>query len=250
MGGTREVDTANDGSYAPYLARYRSGEWRAEIFRDLILADAERADCSTFLDIGCGRGFDDDISIQQTLASRAKQYVGVEPDESVPIGCHFTTVHRCILEDAPIAPNSIDLAFAVMVIEHLAEPEHFWRKLYTVLRPGGIFWGFTVDSRSAFAFLSYWSEVLHLKDPYLRLSQGERGVDRHLNYPVHYRSNSPSQIGRFVADFTECDVINFSRVGDLGRSVPGFLRPAADGVDALGIRAHLPGSLLLVHAVK
>ncbi|CAN0488568.1 unnamed protein product, partial [Phaeothamnion confervicola] len=62
------VDPSRDPRYAPFLTRYRSGEWRAPIFRDLILADAEQENCSTFLDIGCGRGFDDEPAIQQILA--------------------------------------------------------------------------------------------------------------------------------------------------------------------------------------
>ena len=40
--------------------RYRKGEWRSTIFRDMILTEARaQQPFPTFLDIGCGTGFDD-----------------------------------------------------------------------------------------------------------------------------------------------------------------------------------------------
>ncbi len=98
---------------APYLERYRQGEWRATIFRDLILADAARRPGElTFLDIGCGRGFDDDLPLQQSLAARAGRYIGIEPDAAMAVGAHVSEVHRCLFEDAPIPSGSVDVAFA------------------------------------------------------------------------------------------------------------------------------------------
>jgi hypothetical protein len=38
--GVSAVDTAD--LWAPYLERYRAGEWRDRIFHDVILADARR----------------------------------------------------------------------------------------------------------------------------------------------------------------------------------------------------------------
>ena len=56
--------------WAPYVEKFRQGVWRDRILHDLILEDArERGEGLTFLDIGCGRGFDGDMALQQSLAA-------------------------------------------------------------------------------------------------------------------------------------------------------------------------------------
>ena len=87
------------------------------IFRDMVQQDLQRRGSRrpTVLDIGCGRGFDDDVKLQASLAACAERYIGVEPDVDADLAAHFSETHRCLFEDAPIAPGSVDLAFAVMV---------------------------------------------------------------------------------------------------------------------------------------
>src|SRR5262245_46372604 len=119
--------------WKPYVERYRSGECRDRIMHDMILEDARRMRPPlTLLDIGCGKGFDGDVPLQHSLAAAAGRYIGIEPDTNVaPADC-FTEVHRCFLEDAPIAPGSVDVAFAIMVLEHLEAPQRFWDKVWDV----------------------------------------------------------------------------------------------------------------------
>src|SRR3954470_3075796 len=109
------------------LERYRSGECRDRIFRDMIFADTQpHGRDLTFLDIGCGQGFDGDVPLQASVARAAGTFIGVEPDRAIePQGC-FDVVHRCFFEDAPLEPESIDVAYAIMVLEHLPEPQRFW----------------------------------------------------------------------------------------------------------------------------
>jgi len=126
-----------------YLQRYRDGEWRAAVWRDMILADAlrlkQKSGKLTLLDIGCGSGFDNDANLQRSLAKISHEYIGVEPDESIELGEIFTSKYRCLFEHAPIEQNSIDIAFSVMVLEHIEKPRAFWNKIYDVLKKGGIF---------------------------------------------------------------------------------------------------------------
>ncbi len=89
------------GDWEAYRLRYRRGEWRAPIFRDMILADiASFPAPPAILDIGCGSGFDDDVRMQRPIVNAAGQYVGVDPDAAE--GPQF---HRTLFEDAPLAPT-------------------------------------------------------------------------------------------------------------------------------------------------
>lgn len=243
----------NDQVWTPYLERYHRGEWRGPVFRDLVLADAKAITQSrglTFLDIGCGRGFDDDATLQRTLATAAASYVGVEPDAGIALQPIFTTVHHCPFEDAPIPPASVDIAFAVMVLEHLAEPQRFWDKVHEVLADGGIFWGFTMDARHWFVTASLLAKRTRIKDYYLNALHGGRGDGRYENYPVHYRSNAPEQILQYTHAFRSVDLLNFTRVGQMDYYFPRWLRPLGHALDRFAIRRGKPGSILAMRVEK
>jgi len=236
----------------PYVRRYRdNAEWRATVFRDMILDDAKtRGSNLTFLDIGCGKGFDGDEQLQRDIAKVAGQYIGIEPDPDIKMGDYFTQVHRTTLEDAPIERGSIDVAFAIMVLEHLGDPQPFWDKLWDVLAPNGVFWALTVDGRHPFCRGSLWMQKLHFKDLYLNGVFGERGTDRYENYPVHYRCNTPEQVEAFARRFTSCDFVNFARVGQLNAYYPRVFHGLASAVDRRLIRHIKVGTLLAVRAEK
>ncbi len=239
-------------AWGPYRDRYRSGEWRDRIFRDMILADARNfGPGPTILDIGCGEGLDGSIPLQRSVAEAAGRFIGVEPDPAVTLGGHFTTTHRCTIEEAPLAAGSIDLAYAVMVLEHLAKPQSFWDKLFDVLADGGIFWGLTVDARHVFCRLSLWADRLKVKDFYLDRVLGQASkAGRYRNYPTYYRSNSPAQISRFTGAFRSSEFISFLRVGQWSPYLPSSLRWIADAIDARNIRRGRCGTLAAVRVVK
>jgi SAM-dependent methyltransferase len=237
--------------WAPYILRYRDGEWRDRIFRDMVAEDVRNmGDAPTILDIGCGRGLDGSLPLQRSLAEQAGHYIGVEPDPEVPLADHFREIHRTVFEEAPIEANSVHLAFAVMVLEHLPSPRPFWEKLRATLRQGGVFWAMTVDGRHPFARSSRWADRMHIKSRYLNLIYGKRGVQRYEDYPVYYRSNTPEQIRRHAVGFKSVELINFSRVGQWSPYLPLRLRPLADLWDHRSIRRGRPGTLLMIRAEK
>jgi SAM-dependent methyltransferase len=238
-------------SWHPYVERYRRGEWRAPIFLDMVLDDIRaRGGRPAVLDIGCGSGFDGDGKLQERLAAAAGTYVGVEPDPAAPLGPHFDAAYRCPFEEAPIRPGSVDVAVAVMVLEHLRRPAAFWAKLLEVLAPGGAFWGFTVDARHWFCRVSSWLERVRLKDLYLDGVLGKRGgATRYDNFPVYYRANTPAQVRRHAAGFARCEFLNLDKPGQVLPYLPRWLWPAAralEGRPATGRR----GVHLVIRAVK
>jgi len=216
----------------------------------MILTDVQRWGFPpTLLDIGCGRGFDDSHRLQASLAIHAGRYIGVEP-ATVSLQGYFDEVHRCHLEEAPIAPESIDLAFAVMVLEHLREPQSFFDKLHTVLAAGGIFWGFTMDARHWFCTASLAAKRFGIKTAYLNLVWGRSGQDRYENHPAYYRANTPDRI-RFLAHaFHEVRCLNFAREGQLDPYLPRPLRLLGRLLDRRAMARHRPGPILAVRLEK
>ncbi len=249
---TNENDISSE--FAHYLQRYSRGEWRATIFRDLILADAkkflQKQNELILLDIGCGSGFDCDAKLQNQLAEVASQYIGVEPDTDIQLEDIFTTAYRCRFEDAPIPPASVDIAFTVMVLEHFDDPKLFWDKLHLALRPSGVFWGFTVDARHLFVSASLLAEKLYIKNLYLNMLHGKRGEERYENYKVYYRSNTPVEIEQMTKSFHTRSLLNFQRLGQLDHYFPVGLRWIGRSYDRIAIRMGWPGSILAVRLEK
>lgn len=238
--------------YSLYLKRYAEGEWRATIFRDLIVTEIEGWETRkpTVLDIGCGKGFDDDPGLQKSIAMHAGDYLGVEPDKAIELGPIFSSVSHCLFEEAPIASGSVDIAFAVMVIEHLPQPQLFWDKLFDVLRPGGVFWGFSMDTRHWFVNASNLTKKLGIKDWYLDRLHGNESQVRYENYPVYYRSNNPQQINELTKSFQSTIYLNFRKVGQLDYYFPARLRYIGRCLDTLSIIMGRPGSIMAVRVEK
>jgi SAM-dependent methyltransferase len=259
MTGVSPFDGSSEGSASsdfqammkPHGDAYRQGRWRALIMLDLVLEEMRRlGPAPTVLDIGCGTGFDDSPELQARIGSAAGRYVGVEPDTEVACPQWMHEVHRCSLEEAPIEPGSVQVAFAIMVLEHVTNPREFFGKLQTVLAPKGVFWGLTVDGRHWFKRASRLLEALRIKNWYLDRLAGRRGAGRYLNYPTAYRANSPSQIERLAQGFANRDFTSFHRIGQLDYYLPAGLRAPAALVDRLLARLGRPGAILICRLAK
>ena len=236
--------------YDEAIRQYEAGAWRARVFHELVLRDIKAWPEPTVLDIGCGKGFDGDPKLAVTLASHSKKYLGVEPDESVVLQRIFSHVYHAMFEQAEIDAESIDIAFCVMVLEHIKEPKSFIEKLHRVLRPGGVFWGFTVDTRHWFPLVSTVADRLRVKELYLRLTRGERGVDRYENYPVYYRMNNPNDVLPLTKMFRSHSFVNFYRPGQLDFYCGSALRPVGRGLEKISHRCGVPGVLLAIRLQK
>ena len=98
--------------------------------------------------------------LQRAVAAIARRpggrYIGVEPTRR-SLGDHFDETHCTCSRTPPIEPNSVDLAFTVMVLEHLP-PAGVLGELQAALRRGGVFWTMTVDGRHPFARASRWAD--------------------------------------------------------------------------------------------
>jgi hypothetical protein len=134
-----------------------------------------------------------------------------------------------------------------MVLEHLAEPQAFFDKLALVVKPGGVFWAFTVDRRHYFSWLSQLLGGLRLKDLYLDRVRGRRheSAARYDNYPTHYRCNSPAALAAACGHMFTIQTWSLHRVGQLDGYVPYRLRGLSRRLDRAILAAGWPGSVLV-----
>jgi SAM-dependent methyltransferase len=257
-----ESTTPNSLPFAPrradddVLGRYRSGRWRPpHLYSQLILEDLgtwPHAQPPTVLDIGCGHGLMGEAALQGPIAALAGPYIGLEPDADAEPPDVFTRVWRHTLEEAPLPEASVDLAYSVMVLEHVREPAAHFAALARVLRPGGVFWGFTVDRRHYFSWLSQLFEWSGLKDRYLDRVRGSRGGSpaRYDNFPTFYRCNSPRVLAAQTARHFSLQTWSLHRVGQLDGYMPYRLRRVSRLADRAILRLGLPGSVLAVRMVR
>jgi SAM-dependent methyltransferase len=241
----------SDATWEDFFQRWRQGAHRASFFRDMVLTDVRRFHPKpVLLDIGCGRGFDGETGLQQSLAEVAGRYIGIEPDASIRMSDCFTQVHHCTLEDAPLVPASIDVAFAVFVVEHLPCPREFFDKLFTVLVPSGVFWGFTIDLRHVFALLSLAADRLRVKGCLLRRMGNTEAARGPAHYRTYYRANTPSAIRRCIGPFRSIRMMNLHQAGQFDAYLPAWVRPASRWLDRIVAAVGLPGPMLVVRLEK
>lgn len=148
------------------------------------------------LDIGCGGGIPRALS---ELTSFLHHLDGVDPDPCIHRHANLTERWQAPFEDSQVPGDSYDLAYAYNVLEHVAEPCAFFRKVHSCLKPNGVFLGLTPNGCHPFAILSRGIELAGLKRfARTRVGRDDSGAWKVNDYPAYYRCNSPASIRRAV----------------------------------------------------
>jgi SAM-dependent methyltransferase len=97
---------------------------------------------SIVADVGCGRGSNQDDPVRvrrdlRILKGKCAKVIGIDVDAKAANN-PFIDEFRPIKESAwPLEENSVHLCLADSVLEHVAEPEGFFKEAQRVLKPGG-----------------------------------------------------------------------------------------------------------------
>lgn len=197
----------------------------------------------TVLDVGCGRGVgaEDPVEISRnlrTLRGKVKKVVGIDLDRA---GRENPLIDEFHLLDSSIWPmdnDTIDLIVCDHVLEHITDPDMFFREARRVLRKNGYL---CIRTPNAWNYIAVLSRLIpnryHLKImPKVQSCRKEEDI-----FPAVYRCNSIRRIKKMMIkqDFesivygheAEPHYLSFSkfayRIGVLHqRFAPGFLKPS------------------------
>ncbi|MCJ7548771.1 MAG: class I SAM-dependent methyltransferase [Anaerolineae bacterium] len=145
------------------------------------------------LDLGCGRG-----GIVERLGS-VGSWTGTDPDLDSLKEHRRPSLSRCCTksERLPFTAAAFDTVVASWVLEHMPNPEQTFREIARLLRPAGSFFFLTPNRSHPLPRLSRTISGLHpLQQRIVTLFYGRQPAD---TYPVAYRANTATEIGRLGA---------------------------------------------------
>jgi SAM-dependent methyltransferase len=145
------------------------------------------------LDIGCGRGTQDEDPVGvrrelRILRGHCRQVIGIDVDPAAA-GNRFVDEFR-IVEDGrpwPVADASVDLALADFVVEHVPDPDAFFAQAARVIKPGG---SMCVRTINAHSYLGVASRVVPSSLHVRALSRAQPGRPAEDVFPTLYRCNT------------------------------------------------------------
>lgn len=139
------------------------------------------------LDLGAGAGQINHYSFR----GRVARMVGVDLDPRVCQNPLLDEGRVGDIQEIPFVDNSFDIAFAIYVLEHLADPARFVNEVRRVLRPGGHFLALTPNR---FHYVSVASTVTPTS--FHKWYNKRRGRDEDDTFPTFYRLNTCQTLTR------------------------------------------------------
>jgi len=196
------------------------------------------------VDFGCGRGAhaEDEVSFRRELRrlkGKVSRVIGLDVDNA---GHENPTVDefRPLSPDAPwpVEDHCVDLVVCDSVMEHLPDPDSFFKQVKRVLVPGGFV---CVRTPNAFSYVGIASRLVPNKYHDRVLAKAQLGRKEEDVFPTLYRCNTTRALrkqfrrhgfeGVVYGHEAEPSYLYFSKIayaiGVLHQKVaPAFLRPS------------------------
>lgn len=158
--------------------------WDNLIFRQMVLDHVNEK--TVLLDAGAGSGCLPQMNFQGHVA----KVIGVDPSNGVGSNPFLNEAHVGFCDDMPfLQSNSIDVAVSNNVLEHVEQPETFFKEVQRVLKPGGIY---IVKTPNVYHYMPCiaritpnWFHVFYNK---------LRGVSAEDVFPTRYKVNSKKSL--------------------------------------------------------
>lgn len=177
------------------------------------------------------------------LVRREPYLVGVDPDAAIHANVSLAERHRMSLEEFAVAnAGRFDVVLSVYVAEHVTRPAAFAAASARVLRPGGEWFGLTLNVRHYFGAATWAASRVGASDWLLRRVAGNRLVHEH-HFPPAYRMNSVRALRGVCAQagFERLDVRCYDATDRYQWYLPGGTRWFAPAYTRLVYAAGRPG---------
>jgi SAM-dependent methyltransferase len=178
------VKTRLDAAWYPQC----EDQWDARAFRQRVLAVIDSQ--TRMLDIGAGRGATPHMRYRGLVA----EIVGVDVDAA---GLENDQVDRAVHTPdgrlTELDADSFDVVISKDVLEHVDDPDTFFREVARVLKPGGLFLAKTPNSTHYVPIIARLTP-LSLHKTFNKL----RGRDVVDTFPTRYRANSRGALTRLA----------------------------------------------------
>jgi len=177
------------------------------------------------------------------LVRREPYLVGVDPDAAIGANASLAERHRMSLEEFAVAnAGRFDVVLSVYVAEHVTRPAAFAAASARVLRPGGEWFGLTLNVRHYFGAATWATSRIGASDWLLRRVAGNRLVHEH-HFPPAYRMNSVRALRGLCAQagFERLDVRCYDATDRYQWYLPGGTRWFAPAYTRLVYAAGRPG---------
>jgi SAM-dependent methyltransferase len=154
------------------------------------------------LDVGCGRGgalLDDKVTFRrnfQNLKGKVQHVIGIDVD---PIGDanpgidEFRLLHGKLW---PVATESVDLIVSDFVLEHISEPNEYFKEVFRVLKPNGFYCARTSNK---FGYVGLVARLIPEKKHKHVLGYAQKDRVEHDVFPTLFRANTISTLRKLIS---------------------------------------------------
>jgi ubiquinone/menaquinone biosynthesis C-methylase UbiE len=195
------------------------------------------------LDVGCGRGAGDEDNVNyrkniRVLKGKSKKVIGIDVDKNGQYNQGLDEFHHIESQYWPIEDNSINLLVCDNVLEHIPNPDQFFKEINRVLKDGGYV---CIRTPNRWSYIALAASLIPNKWHTKVTSFVQDGRADEDVFPTVYKCNSTRKLKKIMShNGIDCVVYNyeatpsylsFSKIAYFfgvlhQRFAPGFMKPA------------------------
>lgn len=151
---------------------------------------------SVVLDVGCGRGAHSEGSVStrkslKIFRGKVKKVIGIDVDPAARENPYLDEFHLVNGGKWPVEDGSVDLLVSDNVVEHVENPETFFKEVQRVLKPGGYC---CLRTPNAWSYFGLCSRLIPNKFHYKVKTIVQKPQNEEDVFPTYYRCNSMRKI--------------------------------------------------------
>lgn len=171
--------------------------------RFFLRVNALLAPSDVVLDVGCGRGAqqDDPVPIRRglrILKGKCARVIGLDVDEAARGNPNLDDFHLIQGPRWPLADASVDLCLCSSVVEHVEDPEQLFAESARVLRPGGYL---CIRTPNALSYTGLLSRLIPGRCHAAVLEKVQPGRESRDVFPTFYRCNTRRRLRKMLTRY-------------------------------------------------